>query len=262
MILSRDLNKTRLLHERYQMNLSFWNKFVIWYYTYQSSTINGSLINIVTDDNILIWSKKLFSVFRDMSIDESQAIPNHLSEFTDNFNTPAASVTIGAALRLMKLYITDLQRVITESPPLTGTIVVYKASSPYAELKVGKVHQRPFNSTSYRADMNYNTFLPVIGSCCMHKIALPKDSRALILSPLLSAYPDESEVLLPHGITLDVRFISNITLNVPKGTQQPTYKQIQEQPLTLGPVFAYNHKVDCQSTRRQVKLYNSVMVNV
>lgn len=255
---TRALHESRLAHETYQMKLSFWNKFVIWSYTLDSSLVNGVLLGTFKRRNVQLWCQRFASTFRQVSLGTKYGIPKVYKEFV-NFLHNKESLTEEAEERLVRLYIKNLQYIIKNAPPLTGQIVVYKASSPYPGLEIGTVHQKPFNSTSYRVDLNFSVFLPPDGLCCMHRITIPKNARVLILSPLLSAYPDEAEIILPYGVDFQVTSISSMPLAVPVETPVVQFINVQEQPYTLGPVFLYNYKVDCRTYIRNVKLYNSTL---
>jgi hypothetical protein len=252
------LHETRLLHEKYQMGLTFWNQFVIWSYTLGSGVVNNSLLGTINKKNLSVWCGRIANTYREVTTKKNRRFPQAYKEFV-SFLIGSGELDFEAQKRFLALYIENLQYLIKSAPALTGAITVFKASSPYPGLKVGKVEQKPFNSTSYRVDMNYSIFLPPDGLCCMHRITIPKGSRVLILSPLLSAYPDEAEILLPHGVAFNVSNIYLMPLEVPVQTPQLEFKQIQSEPYTLGPVYFYNYKVDCLAETRNVRLYNSVL---
>ncbi len=249
---SRALNSSRLEHEKYQMNLGFWDKFIIWSYTLGSATVNRYLMDKWDEEDVRIWAEGFLTTYQETADNKKHNIPDEYKEFM------TGSVNY---LDLLEMYIENLQRIIRKSPSLTGDIIVYKASTPYPGLEVGDVKQEPFNSTSYRVDINYSTFLPPGGLCCMHKLVLRKGSRALILSPLLSAFPDESEIILPYGVTFRIRKITYMTLNVPNDADiEIKYKTVQERPYSLGPIYLYNYKVECDTVRKRIELYESVVI--
>lgn len=250
-MLSSALLRSQLEHEKYQMSLSDWEQFIIWSYTIGSGTVNNYLIGLDINDNLSVWANRIVTTFNEVSRTSKLVAPGsfdrYLSGKSKNY------------INLLILYINELQNIILTAPPLIDDIIVYKASTPYPELKIGNVYQKPFNSTSYKVDMNFSMFLPKDGMCCMHKIILTKGSKVLILSPHLSAYPYECEVILPRSITFNIHFMSSMKLNVPENTKQMTWKNIQRKPITIGPLYEYNHKIDCKTVSRDVKLYISTV---
>lgn len=252
---TRQLNEVRLLHEEYQMKLSFWNKFVIWSYTLGSGLVNSYLItDSYSKDRIMDWFERIIFTYSEVS-NNNIDLPAPYANFLEFFDR-SKTITVEASESFLKLYIENLQEIIVSAPSLTGTMMVYKASYPYPDLKVGDVPQKPFNSTSFRVDMNYSMFLPAITGCCMHRLQLNKTSKCLFVSPLLSAYPYECEVLLPHGNTFKVIFSGEVELAVPMGSQT-LWKTIQEGKLSLGPVYDYNYKNECSREIKKYTLYTS-----
>lgn len=257
--LSKALIETRLLHERYQMSLPPWHQFVIWSYTLGSGAVNAFLLGTLDNSALQLWCARISKTFRDLSRKQKYELPPAFRAY-QKFLLGSAPWSLPEQKKFIGLYARNLQQIIQKAPPLTGEIVVHKASTPYPGLTVGDVKQEPFNSTSYRIDTNYSIFLPPGGLCCMHRITLRKGARVLILSPLLSAYPDEAEVLLPFGVTFRVAFVSSMALQVPVTLTSATYKKVQSEPLSIGPVFFYNYKTDCQTVKKDIRLYNSVLI--
>lgn len=249
MELSRELHETRLSHERYQMSLSDWDRFVIWSYTLGSSTVNSYLMGTLEKGDLSIWFERMMVTYSQVTRGKGYKLPFKFQPFFKGSKNQLAFI---------KLYAKHLQKIILNAPPTKGTVKLYKASSPYPNLKIGNVYQQPFNSTSYRIDTNYSIFLPPGGLCCMHEITVPKGSSVLFLSPLLSAYPDEAEVLLPYGVSFAVTRTTSYSLNVPKNTSVQ-WKKVQEPPFSIGPVFFYNYSMDCDTVKRQVKTYVSTL---
>lgn len=254
---TRAINETRLLHEQYQMKLSFWNKFVVWSYTIGSGTMNTILVTgTVDEESLRIWFERVVDTYIQVS-DGLVELPKSYEKFTPFFlKTSVASPQ--DQLEFITLFSRNLQKIILSAPATTGEITVYKASSPYPGLTVGNVYQRPFNSTSFRMDMNFSMFLPASGGCCMHKLELQKGVNCLFISPLLSAYPYECEVLLPYGITFKVLYTSKVRLQTPLG-KESTWNLLQKGNISLGPVYDYNYKNECSRSVKEYKLFNSVV---
>lgn len=258
-VLSKALIESRFLHEKYQINLPPWHQLVIWLYTLGSGPINSLLLGNPVGKGLGLWAERFGQVFQEVSKGKKYALPKAFYIYRD-FLEGKATLSSNELLAFARLYILNLQQIIKNAPPLTGEIIVHKASSPYPGLEVGDVYQKPFNSTSYRIDMNYSVFLPEGGFCCMHRVTLRRGTRVLILSPLLSAYPDEAEILLPHDVTFQVKFLSSMTLRVPKNPTVVAWKKAQEGPLIVGPVYLYNYKADCDTEPKDIRLYNSVLL--
>ena len=136
-----------------------------------------TLLGMSDDQSLELWSNRLFSTFDQFTKNNfvQRIVPEKFKMFQKYFfGGSKHDLTIELMRKLVTLYTENLQAIILGSPPLKGNIRVYKASSPYPGLEVGKVHQVPFNSTSYRVDINFSTFLPPEGLCCMHEILIEK----------------------------------------------------------------------------------------
>lgn len=97
-----------------------------------------------------------------------------------------------------------LQKIILNSPPLTGEIKVYRGTTddpPMNKLKVGDLFKNPiFVSTSY----NKKSAMVFTGkNCCLLIITVPKHQSVLYLSDI-SSFKEESEILLPAGTVFRV----------------------------------------------------------
>lgn len=244
----------RIDHEKYQMELSDWDRYVIWQYTLGSAVINNYLFG--NDVDACKWGSRMFDLYNTNLSDE----PPYLSEYFKNPKLYKASKDKVSILReLIKKVIEDLQRIIKQSPPLKRKLIVYKASSSYPGLYLGNnVKQQGFNSTSFRGDTDFIPFLKE-DHCCFHQITIPRGSNVLILSPVISAYPDENEVILPYGISLHIWGLGAVELNDPV-TNEERYKKIQREPIKIGNVYAYNHETQCaKKQKRLVKLYKSTL---
>lgn len=255
-MLSNGLLTTRLQHEKYQMNLPQWDQFIIWSYTVGSSTINNYLLGNDISTNLIYWTARIFQTYQQIS---NKPVPVKYNRWSQYFNGKKSISVKDDYIPLIKLFTLDLQRIILNSPVCKSDIILYKSSSPYSGLDVGVVPQSAFNSTSYKADMNFSMFLPSDGMCCMHKIILLKGSNALILSPHLSAYPYECEVILPYDINFNVHVITSTILHVPTSSPNITWKPIQKSPITLGPMYDYNYKIECNTTPKNVKTFISTV---
>lgn len=260
MRLSKGFHQTRLEHEKYQMNLPLWDKYILWSYSLGSGTINSYLLNTLDEDSLLIWTRRILYTYQNI---KNIVLPQKYDRYKKIFAEKTSSYSDvkfrSFSHKLVALIAEDVQRIILASPQIKADIIVYKASSKYPQLKIGNVEQKLFNSTSYKVNMDFSMFLPEGGFCCMHKIVLKKGINSLILSPCLSAYPDEAEVILPYDITLEVKYISTMTLHIPLAEDYEKFIEIQYQPYTIGNVYDYNHKVECRTKERNVKMYNSIV---
>lgn len=231
------------------MKLSTWKKYLIWIYTLDSNTINNYLKGKVNNKSIKNWCMFFIEKYKDVIIDRGEFMP---LQYKNNFANNEYE-------EILKKYCNELKNIIDNSPPLSGDIILYKASSRYHDLKIGKVFQKQFNSCSYRIDFDFSLFLDLNDFCCMHKITVRKNSKILILSSALSAFPDEYEVLLPFNIDFNITSKSTMILNMPRNLKDSTYIQIQTQPFTIGQVYAYNYKKECNTIAQKVELYNSIL---
>lgn len=249
---TQEFNKTRLEHEKYQMSLSKWDMFVIWSYTFGSGVPNKYLLGMIDEKIAISWSRRIYETCVVMEISPNDIF---LSFFQKIKNNEPYNLDL-----FIKNYIINLQKIIVNSPPLFDNIIAYKASSSYDELSEKQVYQKPFNSCSYKINFNYSMFLPKDKSCCMHQLLLKKNTKCLILSPLLSAYPDESEIILPYGVVFNIIDTGTMELKMPVNDNLPKWKKIQKMPFYLGPVYEYKHKLDCQKKSIKVKLYKSIVI--
>ena len=255
-MLSAAIHETRLQHEKYQMNLTDWNKFIIWIYTVGSSAVNSYLFGKEDLSTMKSWCVRFRQLLGETSSSMSYILPKPWLRFK-RFLDSKVNLNAEEVRRFIALYAENLSLIINQAPTTVSAFTVYKSSNPYPELGIGSVKQLAFNSSSYRVDMNYSVFLPPDGLCCMHKIQVPKGSRVLVLSPLLSAYPDEAEVLLPPNVSFEVYSTSSMKVNFNKTTVK--WKEVQTLRRRVGPLYFYDYKGDCNVKEKEVKLYNSVL---
>lgn len=255
-MLSSSISETRLKHEKYQMDLTDWNKFIVWIYTVGSSAVNGYLFGQDDPRVMKMWCVRFRQLLAETSPTMSYSLPRPWLKYKRFFDGKA-DLSKEEVRQFIDVYSKNLSLIISQAPPTTGEFTVYKSSSPYPGLEVGSVKQMAFNSSSYRVDMNYSVFLPADGLCCMHKVTIPKSSRVLILSPLLSAYPDEAEVLISPGVSFEVYSTSFMKVSFNKTSIK--WKEAQGLPRRVGPLYFYDYKGDCGSQEKQVKLFNSIL---
>ncbi len=242
------LNKLINEHNNYISKLNYWKRYLIWRYTLGSASINKYLLNIVSEqilDQRVYWSYIFFNLY---DLKYSKDIPASYKKFFPYFNNPKLilkdSNRYEIAEELIKKYIVDFTKVINKAPKNKDEIIVYKAATPYPEIKqkISKekydIVQKPFNSTTYNPNFNFNLFLGPQNDCCLFELTLPKGTTMLAVSNNVHAYPFEYEIILKPQSVFQVYDTTTIQLNY-YDQETPTYQQVQELPFKLGNVYDY-----------------------
>ena len=234
-------------HNKYQANLSVWEKYIIFRYTLGSTSVNSKLVGLSEMTKLIDWTLKFFQYYnyRHYGLNSIKA---PFDQWTNYFINPNAygSLPSNKKQYLANQVITEftkaLQAIILKAPVTPGNINVYKVSSYYPDLPqklVGGdkiVAQKPFNSTTYDPTLNFIPFLGTDKSCCFFHIMIPKGSRVLAIDLSLHAYPHEREILLPFNSSFDITQIGTDILNYISPTDQK-YLTVQQYPLVFGEVF-------------------------
>lgn len=245
----------RINHEKYQMNLPKWDKFIIWSYTLGSGTVNRYLNGLEVEP--IDWVKKLLNLYKSNFSDSFE--PPYLKNI---FLKPSLFETSPDKLKISKIllekYIANLKRIIHNAPSLTSDIKVYKTSGKINKFEVGNsITQNAFNSSTFRKDTDLIPFLRD-NHCCYHEMRVSKRVNVLFISDVLSAYPDEKEVLLSPGCIISVQ--SKFQINLYKSLREKEKtQQVQREPLKIGQVFMTNHMYDCPQKKFRVNGYRSIV---
>ena len=253
------LSNLLLEQDKYQANLSLWDKYLIWRYTLDSGVLTQFLIGNRQYNNE-IWVRNFFYLYASAQygVKEIPLAWRHWEPYLSNPKTwdalPVAN-KIKLELELIRQYAIDLERIILAAPSNKDVITVYRATGVYPDIdgivkasqnmsypqKITfpqdfRVFQKPFNSTSYDSQLDFSPFLGSISDCCLYKIKIPKCSRLLAISPVLHAYPHEREILLPFASTLIVHGVQKKIFNYYPLDKQK-YTAVQSTPLVIGEVY-------------------------
>jgi hypothetical protein len=102
-------------------------------------------------------------------------------------------------LKIIQIYVSDIDRIIKNSPPVTKKMYVYRSVNTRDYFLTDMKHHvkslNGFESTSLSAKA---TFEFIGKKCCFQRITLLPGVRALLIS-CVSAFPTESEILLGHN---------------------------------------------------------------
>ena len=230
--ITKSLSELMIDHVKYLSGLSHWKQYMVWRYTLGSGSINMNLLGIIKEDRVPYWVYLFFDYYNAKTYGTDN-IEKPFDKYKVYFKFPFKYLKhpiekqLEIAKDILGLYAESLIEIIYNSPPTTGDIVVYKSSLPYPGIptEVGQkdilVKQELFNSTSYDPQFNYYMFMNPEGSCCAWRITIPKGSHVLLIGPPFHAYPSEREILLPFGVSLDVKSTEIMTLNYSKSEDPP-----------------------------------------
>lgn len=242
----------RLKHEKYQMNLPKWEKFIIWTYTVGSGAVNRYLLG--EEVRITEWANNIIKSYRDNF--STMKAPYMSGVFSNQAAFNKSPNKVQLSLKLMKLYIMDLKDILRGAPKLSSNIKVYKTSGGIPDFKVGNtIQQKAFNSSTFRRDTDLIPFLRQ-DHCCYHEMIINRDVDVLFISPVLSAYPDENEVLISPDSMITVR--SNFTTQLYESLRETKkQKTVQRPPFKIGQIYMSDHALDCPQRKVEVKGYRS-----
>ena len=267
LIITSALSDLIQAHNKYQANLSVWEKYLIFRYTLGSSSVNAKLVGISEIAQIIDWTYKFFKYYnyRHYGLNSIKA---PFDQWINYFINPKTFLNLPInrkqylANRIISEFISALQTLILKAPPTLGDITVYKVSSYYPDLPtklIGSkrdkiVAQKPFNSTTYDPTLNFIPFLGVDKSCCFFQIIIPRGSRVLAIDLSLHAYPHEREILLPFGSSFDIYSIGTDILNYISPADQK-YLSVQQLPLVFGEVFRLDPVCFSHIRQQSIKTY-------
>jgi hypothetical protein len=123
-----------------------------------------------------------------------------LSQVYISFLGMLTDFTIDFWLKVIQIYVNDIDRIIKNSPPVTKKMYVYRSVDTSDYFLSGMKHRHikslnGFESTSLSAKA---TFEFIGRKCCFQRITLLPGVKALLIS-CVSAFPTESEILLGHN---------------------------------------------------------------
>lgn len=122
-----------------------------------------------------------------------------LSQVYISFLGLLTDFTIDFWLKVIQIYVSDIDRIIKNSPPVTKKMYVYRSVDTSDYFLSGVKHHvkslNGFESTSLSAKA---TFEFIGRKCCFQRITLLPGVKALLIS-CVSAFPTESEILLGHN---------------------------------------------------------------
>lgn len=255
----------------YMYHASVWSKFVVWRYTIGSGALNRHLIGIKNDPNLRFWvyltckwwyGLLLTEKYKDAQIEAPMDKyewkiwlsfkPDEVLKLDNN------DPRLGAFLDDFAIC---LRNVILGTPEVKEEFKVVKVSTKYPELpdpsnfRPVSVPQKPFNSTTLDLELNFGFFLADDTENFIFVLTIPKGSHVLYIPPTITAYPWEQEVLLPFGCSFNMERLSSDVLQY-YHKQQPFIRQIQKEPLTIGPIWFVDDGIQ---TRKLISKQMKVM---
>lgn len=254
-ILGKELNFTKALstlenqHNRYLANLPFWDQYIVWTYTLGSQPVNRRLVGAPVDPKFS--QKWTFEFFNNFTKYNTRAISPLFKKWDRFFKNPKLYWKLTDIERnsiseeVLKMYTMNLQSIILHSPPTTGNITVYKASTPYDNRLLENnfpisLPQPPFNSTSYDPLFDFNAFLGSnTDTCCLWELTIPKGSHVLAIAHPFQAYLTEREILLPYGSTFEVTSVQDVDMSYFRNKEAPI--RVQNSPYSIGEVFRHDN---------------------
>ncbi len=259
-------------HTRYLSILPLFDQYIVWRYTIGSGAINAYLIfgSILPTNatNAIYWVYQFFDYY---NYDIREIRAQKWIKFINFFKNPQSFTThpdkLNIANEVIVTYIRELQSIIYRAGGPEGNIQVYKVSSEYPGLpsktaqlfEPAIVKQLPFNSTTYDLSFNFAPFTSEESDCCFYNITIPKGSPCLLIGPPFHAYPFESEILLPPGISFDIKSRQDIILDyIPKTNK--LFEQIQQKPYHIGQVFEEVSYGKAAVKKKRMNLFNAVLV--
>lgn len=245
-----------LEHNRYQSNLSIWDKYLIWTYTLDSGPINRYLLgNKLLSEEDLRWltgflNRWPYGNVVDWNFRKWQNYLRNAQDFLDY----SERETLGR--KMIGTIALTLIRIIQEAPRPLGDFRLYKGSARYPGLEnvvEGEyLVQKLINSTSYNPHVNLTQFTS--RNCCAYELQVGPSIPLLIIDRSLHAFPNEMEVL----IAPDVRFllqkigIRKIGYTV---VNKSAYTLVQQEPYLIGEMYRQNPHIYCATDEADFTYY-------
>jgi len=231
-------------HNRYMAGLSVWKQYLIWRYTLGSGQVNLSLIGVPNQENLVYW---VFYFFKYYSYD-ARWIEAPFKKYLSYFKSPRTFLQVPRPKQKLIIndvigsYISTIQSIIMGAPKTMSNITVYKISSIYdprledPSAHMYSVSQKPFNSTTYDPEFEFGYFLAEEQPSVLWRIDIPKGSQILAVNPIYHAYPFEKEIILPHGVSFQVRDRAETVLEYVKKSELKL-ETVQKSPFVIGEVY-------------------------
>lgn len=233
-------------HTKYMAQLSVWDQYLVWRYTFGSGQINKTLIGN-SDEDALYWVY-FFFLHYNTKVYGTTNIPAPYDSLFHYFLAPRSFLQAPIAKQkqviplVIHSFIRDIQALIMAAPTVREPITVFKISTIYDPLLSDpSVHmftlsQKPFNSTTYDPQFEFGYFLAQDQVCCLWEITVPVGSHVLAINPTYHAYPFEKEILIPHGALFKVTSRSKAPLEF-VWKQDLKLETVQIPPLVIGEVY-------------------------
>lgn len=272
--------------------LSPFDKYIVWRYTIGSASINNFLITGKLPENGIYWTY-LFFKYWDNTVKKlsdlkgndfyDYDLPSDFGLFFDYFKSPEYYLSLidkeGIAVQILNLYISNLTRIILNSPEVLGQgFDLYKVASKYPGLpetndfnrsfevldslrksiysKNFQIKQLPFNSTTFSREFNFAPFISPITESILFVIHVPKNSRILYVPELYHAYTFEHEFILPKDCTFNIYNYRIGRLNyIDPSTVNINLLQ-QKNNVSMGSVYELNESLPCGTNACQILTRN------
>ncbi|HMG14198.1 MAG TPA: ADP-ribosyltransferase [Saprospiraceae bacterium] len=265
--ISKDLSDLIRSHTKYVSNLSKFNQYLCWRYTYGSGAITGVLVGFATDEQIKHWVKDFFKLYPY----HLSFIPKNFAKYKKYFKDPKSFTDKNdpnLGKEIINKYYEALQKIIFGAPESKGSFYVWKISNEYEglpsknlnEFIAKSVLQKPFNSTTYDPTLNLVGFTTPGSDCCLFRIKIPKGSSVLYIPEEFHAFPFERELLLPFNSTFDIKSSQRVYLNYIPRDKQP-FVVVQDNPLSIGPVREEGQECYKDVVSKPITLFDTVFVN-
>ena len=259
-------------------NLSVFDQYCVWRYTIGSASINKFLIfgsiggpsgkDFPTINNAIFWTSLFFKYFNSsFSGVITRALPNSMLKYGKLFTNPENYSRFDKrnqaliAEDIIRKYIVVLNKILRGAPKVgKGGITVYKVASRYPDLPGEGVNfspkvvkQMPFNSTTISPYFNFAPFIAIESACCLFEIHIPEGFKGVMFVPEeFHAYPFEKEILLPPGVSFDIKRQYNADLHY-VDKDQINLKLIQDKNnIVMGPVYEISEYAPCRNGSCQI----------
>jgi len=287
-VISESLRVHMLNCESYiSSKLSSFDKYIVWRYTIGSASVNNFLITGKLSENGVYWTY-LFFKYWDNTVKKLSDLKGNdfydydlpsdfgvfFEYFKDTKNYLSSIDKENIAVKILNLYVLNLQRIILNSPEVLGEgFDLYKVASKYPGLpetnnkfrdssfqtntefrdpslnfKSTQIKQLPFNSTTFSKEFNFAPFISPTAESILFIIHIPKNSKILYVPDLYHAYTFEHEFILPKDCTFDIynyhvgklNYIDPATVNI--NLLQP------KDNISMGSVYELNESLPCKDS--------------
>lgn len=247
-------------HDKYQINMPVYKRYIIWTYTLYSTPLNYYLFQKKVDEQVEEWISDFFRRWI-----YSNSLPEIFLPWKQYFGNTRYKLVKGdlrnkIATKMIKIVTKELIEIILKAPRSVGSFKIYKGGRYYSSFdnlhENSEVKQAVINSSTYDPHLNISIFTSFEqNGCCAYQLTVNENIPMLVINKNIHAYPHEREILLPPGVSFRFKGKDKRKMGYSK-SEEKHYFTVQREPYLIGEVYRQNPHVYCESGTSEISVYD------